>query len=94
MRKKKKKKKPSSVDSDALAKWETKREKAAGEIFLAVESDQRVHFRGLEEEPTSLLDLLLPSSPLLYCVFCPSLTSSCDLFFYTHTHSSFLPVEP
>ena len=42
---------PSSVDSDALAKWETKREKAAGEIFLAVESDQRVHFRGLEEEP-------------------------------------------
>src|SRR5580700_4183525 len=49
---------PSSADSDALAKWETKREKAAGEIFLAVESDQRVHFRGLEEEPKAMWDKL------------------------------------
>ena len=47
-----------SADSDTLAKWETKREKAAGEIFLAVESDQRVHFRGLEEEPKAMWDKL------------------------------------
>ena len=45
-------------DSDALAKWETKKEKAAGEIFLAVESDQRVHFRGLEDEPKAMWDKL------------------------------------
>ena len=30
--------------TEELAKWETKLEKAAGEIYLAVESDQRVHF--------------------------------------------------
>ena len=41
-----------------MAKWETKREKAAGEIFLAVESDQRVHFRGLEDEPKAMWDKL------------------------------------
>ena len=29
-------------DGDELAKWETKQEKAAGEIYLGVESDQRV----------------------------------------------------
>ena len=31
--------------TEELAKWETKLEKAAGEIYLAVESDQRVHFQ-------------------------------------------------
>ena len=35
-------------DENDLLKWETKAEKAAGEIYLLVESDQRVHFRGHE----------------------------------------------
>ena len=41
--------KPTSTSSDALTKWEIKAEKAAGEIYLLVENDQRVHFRGFEE---------------------------------------------
>jgi len=39
-------------------KWELKVYKAAGEIFLLVESDQRVHFRGQEEDPVKMWSLL------------------------------------
>src|SRR4051812_679041 len=39
-------------------KWEIKEEKAAGEIYLLVESDQRVHFRGHEENPIKMWALL------------------------------------
>ena len=45
-------------DGDELAKWETKQEKAAGEIYLGVESDQRVHFRGQEDDPKAMWDSL------------------------------------
>ena len=34
-----------------LEAWEAKAERAAGEIYLLVQSDQRVHFRGSEEDP-------------------------------------------
>ena len=44
--------------NDNLAKWETKLEKAAGEIYLGVESDQRVHFRGQEDDPKAMWDSL------------------------------------
>ena len=43
-----------STSSDALTKWEIKAEKAAGEIYLLVENDQRVHFRGFEEDPIEM----------------------------------------
>jgi hypothetical protein len=43
---------------EELAKWEAKAEKAAGEIYLAVESDQRVHFGGEEEDPKAMWDSL------------------------------------
>ena len=33
-------------------------EKAAGEIYLLVENDQRVHFRGNEEDPIKMWELL------------------------------------
>ena len=33
----------------AVMKWEAKAERAAGEIYLLVESDQRMHFRGKED---------------------------------------------
>jgi hypothetical protein len=37
--------KPAKIsDGNELAKWEKKVDKAAGEIYLGVESDQRVHF--------------------------------------------------
>jgi hypothetical protein len=47
-----------SDGSDELAKWETKQEKAAGEIYLAVESDQRVHFSGHEDNPKAMWESL------------------------------------
>ena len=39
------------ADGEKHAVWEEKAEKAAGEIYLMVENDQRVHFRGSEEDP-------------------------------------------
>ena len=45
-------------DEQALAKWEAKAERAAGAIYLLVENDQRVHFRGFEEEPIKMWELL------------------------------------
>src|SRR5688572_18583570 len=35
----------------SLVKWEEKAERAAGELYLMVESDQRVYFNGKEEDP-------------------------------------------
>src|ERR1700734_3098479 len=43
---------------EGLKDWEAKAEKAAGEIYLLVESDQRVHFRGMEEDPIAMWKLL------------------------------------
>ena len=34
--------------------WEAKADKAAGEIYLMVENDQRVHFQGAEEDPIQM----------------------------------------
>src|SRR5215510_13332824 len=34
--------------------WQLKAEKAAGEIYLAVENDQRVHFKNCEEDPITM----------------------------------------
>ena len=34
-----------------------KAEKAAGEIYLLVENDQKVHFRGHEEDPIKMWEL-------------------------------------
>ena len=45
-------------DEESLAKWEAKAERAAGEIYLLVENDQRVHFRGSEEDPIQMWKLL------------------------------------
>ena len=45
--------KPTST-GDALNKWEIKAGRAAGEIYLLVENDQRVHFRGFEEDPIEM----------------------------------------
>lgn len=46
-----------SGDADCT-KWEAKAERAAGEIYLLVENDQRVHFRGHEEDPVKMWTLL------------------------------------
>ena len=49
---------PKKSDADALEKYETKAEKAAGEIFLAVQPDQRVHFRDYEDDPVKMWSLI------------------------------------
>src|SRR6267154_979739 len=49
---------PKPRDEDELLKWETKAERAAGEIYLLVENDQRVHFRGREDDPIEMWKLL------------------------------------
>src|ERR1700689_2390595 len=45
-------------DEMALAQWEAKAERAAGEIYLMEENDQRVHFRGFEEDTIQMWKLL------------------------------------
>ncbi|KIM38778.1 hypothetical protein M413DRAFT_50033, partial [Hebeloma cylindrosporum] len=49
---------PKPEKGDDLIKWEARAEKAAGEIYLLVENDQRVHFRGFEEDPIQIWKLL------------------------------------
>ena len=44
--------------ADKLEKWEMKAEKAAGEIYLLVENNQRMHFRRHEEDPIKMWELL------------------------------------
>ena len=46
------------TEEGGLSKWEGRAERAAGEIFLSVENDQRVHFRGSEEDPIEIWGLL------------------------------------
>ena len=53
-----KEKQPAKSEADAVERWKAKAEKAAGEIYLAVENDQRVHFRGSEEDPVKMWTLL------------------------------------
>ena len=50
--------KPRKDETDKLYVWEGKSERAAGEIYLMVENDQRVHFRGFEEDPVEMWKLL------------------------------------
>ena len=51
-----KEKQPSEEEKSIT--WEEKAEKAAGEIYLMVENDQRVHFRGSEDDPVKMWNLL------------------------------------
>ena len=51
-----KEKQPSELEKSIT--WEEKAEKAAGEIYLMVENDQRVHFRGSEDDPVKMWNLL------------------------------------
>ncbi|KAF9488991.1 hypothetical protein BDN71DRAFT_1531971 [Pleurotus eryngii] len=48
-------KESTSINAAELNKWEAKAERAAGEIYLLVEADQRIHFRGLEDDPKAHL---------------------------------------
>ena len=54
-------------ESEALTKWEAKADRAAGEIHLLVENDQRIHFCGFDKDPVtmwkSLKDAHLSKNP-------------------------------
>ena len=45
-------------DAKELDKWEQKAEKAAGEIYLLIDNDQRVHISGNEENPIKMWEIL------------------------------------
>ena len=42
---------PSTTDSESCLKWLKCTQKAAGELYLAVEQDQKSHFHGIFSDP-------------------------------------------
>ena len=47
-------KETSPKDAEAAENWEIKAEKAAGEIFLSVAQDQKVHIRDIQDDPIAM----------------------------------------
>ena len=60
---------PSPADSDpeARLKWQKRAQRAAGELFLSVEQDQKSHFHGILSDPiriwTTLRDVHMSKKP-------------------------------
>ena len=56
-----------STDTDSRVKWSKHAQKAAGEIYLAVEQDQKSHFHGILNDPiciwTTLCDVHMSKKP-------------------------------
>ena len=46
------------VEQAAMDKWDEKALKAAGELFLNVSPEQRVHFAGKEDDPVAIWNAL------------------------------------
>ena len=49
---------PKESEQQAYDAWEAKADKAAGWLFLMVESDQRIHFNGIQDDPVKMWDAL------------------------------------
>jgi hypothetical protein len=49
---------PGSKEQEERASWDARADKAAAEIYLAVSNDQRVHFKGEDEDPVKMWKLL------------------------------------
>ena len=45
---------PGPTQAVELAAWWQRSDKAAGEMKLMVESDQRIHFQGVEDDPVQI----------------------------------------
>ena len=45
---------PDTSDQDSKLKWKKRAQKAAGELFLSVEPDQKSHFHGILSEPVTI----------------------------------------
>ena len=58
---------PSDEDKDSKLKWQKRAQKAAGELFLSVEQDQKSHFHGILSNPiriwTTLRDVHMSKKP-------------------------------
>ncbi|EIW85311.1 hypothetical protein CONPUDRAFT_150127 [Coniophora puteana RWD-64-598 SS2] len=45
-------------DPDKAEDWDTRQEKAAGELMLSLSEEQRIHVKGKEDDPTAMWDAL------------------------------------
>ena len=58
---------PDDSDKEAKLKWQKRAQKAAGELFLSVEPDQKSHFHGILSDPiliwTTLRDAHMSKKP-------------------------------
>ena len=58
---------PSDTDKEGKLKWQKRAQKAAGELFLSVEQDQKSHFHGILSDPiriwTTLSDVHMSKKP-------------------------------
>ena len=58
---------PATTDSESLLKWLKCAQKAAGELYFAVEQDQKSHFHGILSDPisiwTTLCDIHMSKQP-------------------------------
>ena len=45
---------PDGSDKDSKLKWQKRAQKAAGELFLSVEQDQKSHFHGILSDPIKI----------------------------------------
>ncbi|KAJ6545200.1 hypothetical protein B0H19DRAFT_955340, partial [Mycena capillaripes] len=49
---------PATTDAEANRKWLIDSGKAAGSIYASIESSQRVHIKGMEENPVAMWSAL------------------------------------
>ena len=49
---------PKEGEEDKLEAWQLKADKAAGIMWLMVDNTQRVHFRGIKDDPLKMWDAL------------------------------------
>lgn len=58
---------PPDSDKESKVKWQKRAQKAAGELFLSVEQDQKSHFHGILSNPitiwTTLCDVHMSKKP-------------------------------
>ena len=45
---------PTAAEDAAILAWEMKAGKAAGELYLAMQGDQRTHLSGIEDDPVAI----------------------------------------
>ena len=45
---------PTAAETEGIEAWDDKAEKAAGELYLLVSEEQKVHFAGISDEPSKM----------------------------------------